>query len=87
LENAAATAAALTAIILAVGPVSGAHLNPAVTLADWRLGGISGPDGLMYAAAQIVGGTAGAIARQRDVRAAGGRDLVHGALGRPPLVQ
>ncbi|HLY23181.1 MAG TPA: aquaporin [bacterium] len=28
-ENAAATAAALTAIILAVGPVSGAHLNPA----------------------------------------------------------
>ncbi len=30
LENAAATAAALVAIILAVGPVSGAHLNPAV---------------------------------------------------------
>ena len=34
LENAAATAAALIAIILAVGAVSGAHLNPVVTLAD-----------------------------------------------------
>src|SRR5437016_9373887 len=34
LENAAATAAALVAIILAVGPVSGAHLNPVVTIAD-----------------------------------------------------
>jgi len=33
-ENAAATAAALVAIILAVGPVSGAHLNPVVTLAE-----------------------------------------------------
>ena len=33
-ENAAATAAALVAIILAVGGVSGAHLNPVVTLAD-----------------------------------------------------
>src|SRR5205807_2248925 len=34
LENATATAAALVAIILAIGPVSGAHLNPVVTLAD-----------------------------------------------------
>jgi glycerol uptake facilitator-like aquaporin len=34
LENALATAAALAAIILAIGPVSGAHLNPVVTLAD-----------------------------------------------------
>ena len=62
LENAAATAGALTAVILAVGPVSGAHLNPVVTLADWRLGGISGADGLAYAVAQIGGGVAGAVA-------------------------
>ncbi|MGH8901429.1 MAG: aquaporin [Egibacteraceae bacterium] len=41
LENAAATAAALTAIILAVGPVSGAHLNPAVSLAGRMLGGLT----------------------------------------------
>jgi glycerol uptake facilitator-like aquaporin len=33
LINAAATAGALVAIILALGPVSGAHLNPVVTLA------------------------------------------------------
>jgi arsenate reductase len=61
LENAVATAAALVAIILAVGPVSGAHLNPAVTLADWHLGGISGRDGLVYALAQITGGLAGTM--------------------------
>jgi len=61
LENAAATAAALVAIILAVGPVSGAHLNPAVTLADWRLGGITGGDGLIYGLAQVGGGVAGAV--------------------------
>ena len=62
LENAGATAAALVAIILAVGPVSGAHLNPVVTLADWRLGGIGSRDGLVYGLAQIGGGIAGAIA-------------------------
>ena len=38
LENAAATAAALVAIILAIGPVSGAHLNPVVTLVDRLFG-------------------------------------------------
>ncbi len=61
LENAAATAAALVAIILAVGPVSGAHLNPVVTLTDCLLGGTSVPAGLAYGAAQTVGGIAGAI--------------------------
>jgi glycerol uptake facilitator-like aquaporin len=34
LANAAATGGALVALILAFGPVSGAHLNPAATLAD-----------------------------------------------------
>ena len=40
LENAAATGAALVAIILAVGPVSGAHLNPIVSCADALFGGL-----------------------------------------------
>lgn len=61
-ENAAATAAALVAIILAVGPVSGAHLNPVVTIADRLLGGhIRWRDTLAYIVAQIAGGIAGAI--------------------------
>ncbi|HYC81036.1 MAG TPA: aquaporin, partial [Solirubrobacterales bacterium] len=40
LENAAATAAGLYAFILIFGPVSGAHLNPVVSLLDAALGGI-----------------------------------------------
>jgi Major intrinsic protein len=40
LENAIATGAALVAIILAVGPVSGAHLNPIVSCVDAVLGGL-----------------------------------------------
>jgi glycerol uptake facilitator-like aquaporin len=59
-ENAAATAAALVAIILAVGPVSGAHLNPIITLLDRTFGGISRRDTLGYIAAQFIGGVAGA---------------------------
>jgi arsenate reductase len=60
-ENAAATAAALIAIILAVGPVSGAHLNPVVTLADRFFGGLSNRDAAGYIGAQFVGGAAGAV--------------------------
>ena len=37
-ENATATGAALAVIILLVGPISGGHLNPLVSLADWWLG-------------------------------------------------
>jgi len=43
LENAIVTGAALVALILAFGPVSGAHFNPVVTLADRLLGGIRTP--------------------------------------------
>jgi len=40
LANTLATGAALVALILAFGPISGAHLNPAVTLADASQGGL-----------------------------------------------
>ncbi|MDQ4098592.1 MAG: aquaporin [Actinomycetota bacterium] len=61
LQNAAATAAALVAIILAVGSVSGAHLNPIITLADRALGGMSSREAFGYVAAQVAGGVVGAI--------------------------
>jgi arsenate reductase len=60
-ENAAATAGALVAVILAVGPVSGAHLNPVVTLVDRWFGGISSTAAGAYVVAQIAGGMAGAV--------------------------
>src|SRR5438874_9604851 len=60
-ENAAATAGALVAVILAVGPVSGAHLNPAVTLADRFFGGLDTADALVYIAAQVTGGALGCV--------------------------
>jgi glycerol uptake facilitator-like aquaporin len=62
LENAAATGAALIAIILAVGPVSGAHLNPVVTLVDRSFGGEDTRHVAAYIPAQIAGGVTGAVA-------------------------
>ena len=61
LANSTATGAGLVALILALGPVSGAHFNPVVTLADRILGGTSTRDGTVYVVAQVVGGCAGAI--------------------------
>jgi glycerol uptake facilitator-like aquaporin len=60
-ENAAATAAALVAVILAVGPVSGAHLNPLVSLADRLFGGMTGRATVAYIGAQLAGGWTGAV--------------------------
>jgi glycerol uptake facilitator-like aquaporin len=51
-ENAAATAAALVALILCLGPVSGAHLNPVVTLADAFFGGSARTEAWGYVAAR-----------------------------------
>ena len=61
LENAIATGTALVAMVFALGPVSGAHLNPVVTMADWMCGGVRGRVGLLYCAAQLAGGAIGAI--------------------------
>jgi glycerol uptake facilitator-like aquaporin len=62
LENALATAAGLAAIILMFGPVSGAHFNLVVSLADASFGGISRRDTLAYIPTQIAGCILGAIA-------------------------
>jgi glycerol uptake facilitator-like aquaporin len=61
-ENAVVTGAGLIALILAFGPVSGAHLNPAVSLADRAFRGISTKQLATYVVAQLAGGVVGAIA-------------------------
>ena len=62
LENSVATVLALSVLILVLGPVSGAHFNPVVTLADWWLHRrLSAMDITGYVAAQIVGAISGSI--------------------------
>jgi arsenate reductase len=61
LENAAATAAGLFAIILMFGRVSGGHFNPVVSLVDAHFGGLTWRDALAYIPAQIAGCITGAI--------------------------
>lgn len=61
LANAFATVGVLTALILALGPASGAHFNPAVTLADRVFGGIDTHTAVGYVVAQVTGGIVGVI--------------------------
>jgi arsenate reductase len=61
LENAVATGAALVAIILALGSVSGAHLNPFVSAADAVFGGLRPRELATYIIAQVAGAVAGVI--------------------------
>jgi glycerol uptake facilitator-like aquaporin len=61
LANTLATGAALVALILTFGPISGAHFNPVVTLADAWEGGIPWAETPRYVVAQIFGGVSGAI--------------------------
>ena len=69
LENSTATVLGLTVLILLFGPVSGAHFNPVVSVADWFLGrpragrtrtGLTGRDVAAYAVVQVTGAMAGA---------------------------
>ena len=62
LANTVATGAALIALILTFGPISGAHFNPAVTLADASQGGLAWREAPVYVAAQIIGAFAGVAA-------------------------
>jgi glycerol uptake facilitator-like aquaporin len=59
LANSIATGCALFALIVTFAPISGAHFNPAVTLADASQGGMSWRDVPLYTAAQIAGAFAG----------------------------
>ena len=64
--NSTATVFGLATLILLVGPVSGAHLNPVVSAVDWWLGrgpgtGLPGREVGAYAVAQMLGGIAGAL--------------------------
>ncbi len=61
LENAAVTGAGLFAIILMFGPVSGAHINPVVSLVDAALGGMPWREALAYLPAQVAGCVSGAV--------------------------
>jgi glycerol uptake facilitator-like aquaporin len=62
LANTIATGAALVALILTFGPISGAHFNPAVTLADASQDGLAWREVPVYLTAQILGAFAGVAA-------------------------
>jgi len=62
LANTIATGAALVALILTFGSISGAHFNPAVTLADASQGGLAWRDVPAYLAAQVTGAFVGVAA-------------------------
>jgi glycerol uptake facilitator-like aquaporin len=62
LANTLATGAMLVALILTFGPISGAHFNPAVTIADASQGGLPWREVPGYLAAQVAGAFAGVAA-------------------------
>jgi glycerol uptake facilitator-like aquaporin len=62
LANTLATGAGLVALILTLGPISGAHFNPAVTLADASQGGLPWREVPVYLIAQVAGAFGGVAA-------------------------
>ena len=61
LANALATGAGLVAYISVLGPISGAHFNPIVSVVEWTRGHLSPRDVVVYAAAQGLGAIAGTL--------------------------
>src|SRR6202789_2915099 len=61
LANTIATGAALVALILTFGPISGAHFNPAVTIAEALEKGITWREASQYICVQIIGGITGTL--------------------------
>jgi len=74
LANTIATGAGLVALILTFGPISGAHFNPVVTLADAWEGGRPWSDVPTYVAAQMVGALVGVA-------------VAHGMFGEPVFAE
>jgi glycerol uptake facilitator-like aquaporin len=72
LANAAATAAMLYVLIAVLGPVSGAHFNPVVTLAFRLRGALSTREALAYIGVQVLAAIAGVL-------------LAHAMFGQPLL--
>ena len=62
LGNTLPTGAILVVLITQFGPISGAHFNPAVSLAFWMRGEITARDAWAYALVQCLGGIAGVMA-------------------------
>jgi arsenate reductase len=60
-ENAAATAAGLYALILMLGPISGGHFNPVVSVVDAAFGGTRWRTALLYLPVQVAGCVCGAV--------------------------
>jgi glycerol uptake facilitator-like aquaporin len=61
LENTMATGAALVALIVTFGPISGAHLNPVVTITDALEHGLPWSETPSYILGQLIGGISGAV--------------------------
>src|SRR5205085_9090399 len=59
--NTLPTGAILVVLILALGPVSGAHFNPVVTLAFLLRGDVTWRPAALYVACQVMGGIAGVL--------------------------
>jgi len=72
LANSIATGGALLCLITALGPISGAHFNPAVSIADAMRRGLSVAECAAYIVAQLLGAVAGVIA-------------AHAMFGLPPI--
>lgn len=62
LANTIATASALLTLIVTIGPISGAHFNPWVSLVAWWSGGLTARDAGAYIVAQSLGAVAGVVA-------------------------
>ena len=62
LGNTVATGAMLVVLITILGPISGAHFNPAVSLVFTLKGELAAGDAALYMVAQVAGGIAGTIA-------------------------